>query len=148
MSLDVYLEVDELVSKVGSGIWVRENGQQREISWVEWNARYPDRAPVIVETEEDSTVFTANITHNLNKMASEAGLYDCVWRPEENGYEFAHQLITPLRIGLDKLVTQPEYYKQWNPENRWGTYEGLVKFVREYLVACKANPDARIRVSR
>ena len=28
-------------------------------------------------------VFTANITHNLTKMADSVGVYKALWRPEE-----------------------------------------------------------------
>jgi hypothetical protein len=154
MSLDVYLEVTDPVTKSGSGIWVRENGQQREISWQEWNTRYPDREPVIVETEEDNTVFTANITHNLNKMASncwvdmDLTLCDCLWQPEEHNITQANQLIEPLEYALWELNEAQEFYERFNPENGWGTYAGLVSFVERYLVACRENPTAKIRVSR
>jgi hypothetical protein len=75
-------------------------------------------------------------------------LYDVLWRPDENGLEFAEDIIAYLEKGLTILISNPEGYKKYNPENGWGSYEGLVKFVREYIVACKENPDAYIRVSR
>ena len=30
--------------------------------------------------EEDETVYQANITHNLGKMAREAGIYEALWQ--------------------------------------------------------------------
>jgi len=38
--------------------------------------------------------------------------------------------------------------KKHNPKNGWGDYEGLVRFVKEYLKACIDYPDAEIKVSR
>lgn len=93
-------------------------------------------------------VFDYNITHNLNKMAMEAGIYQHLWRPEEVGITYAGQLIPILTVGLGALERDPAHFKQFNPENGWGTYENLVEFVRSYLEACKENPDAEIYASR
>jgi hypothetical protein len=146
MSLDVYLEVPCEPSPIREVIFVREDGQTREISRQEWDELYPDREPITVAVERD--VFSRNITHNLNKMADAAGVYYACWRPEERGWEKAGDIIEPLRIGLEALQAEPAKYKSFNPENGWGTYEGLVQFVAEYLQACRDYPEATIRVSR
>lgn len=93
-------------------------------------------------------VYKRNITHNLNKMADEAGIYKHLWRPEEIEVTKAEQLIEPLAAGLALLQSHPDRFKAFNPSNGWGSYEGLVYFVQEYLEACRENPDADIRVSR
>ncbi len=93
-------------------------------------------------------VFEGNVTHNLGGMASEAGIYKHLWRPDEIKITKAEQLIEPLTVGLLLLISNPERFKKLNPDNGWGDYEGLVEFVRSYLKACKENPDAEIRVSR
>ena len=93
-------------------------------------------------------VFEANITHNLNSMAAAADIYEALWRPEEIGISRAFQLIGPLRAGLDRLRSDPGKFREHNPNNGWGNYEGLVKFVSNYLEACRANPHARVRASR
>lgn len=94
------------------------------------------------------SVFDANITHNLGDMARAAGLYDCLWRPEEMGMEKASQLVDPLREGLAKLKADPESFRKHTPENGWGSYDGLVAFVEKYLVACVENPDATVAADR
>ena len=93
-------------------------------------------------------VYSRNITHNLNKMAMEAGIYEALWRPEEIGIVRADQLIEPLTVGLEKLKADPEYYQKFNAPNGWGMYEHFVPFVEDYLQACKENPDAEVNVSR
>lgn len=93
-------------------------------------------------------VFEWNVTHNLNKMAAEAGLYKALWYPEELNYKYGRDLIAPLSAGLTLLKSDPERFKKFNPENGWGNYEGLVRFVEKYLDACEENPEAEIWVSR
>ena len=94
------------------------------------------------------SVFTSNITHNLGPMAKQAGIYLHLWRPDELGLTKARELIEPLRLGLALLEQDPTGYRAYNPANGWGSYEGLVNFVREYLKACEAHPDAELSVSR
>jgi len=150
MSLDVYLTIeDAFPDAYSSGIFVREDGQIKEISRAEWDAKFPGREPVVAPSRTgDNGVYQANITHNLNKMAGEAGIYQALWRPEEIGITKAAQLIDPLRDGLALLESDPERFKALNPSNGWGSYESLVEFVRKYLAACEKYPQARIKVSR
>lgn len=151
MSLDVYLTMDRPVAKtIGSGIFVRDNGSTREITRAEWDAKFPDHEPVtaIFEDEEDTSVFSRNITHNLNKMAEAAGIYKHLWRPDELNITKAADLVEPLARGLETLQAAPEAFRELNPENGWGNYEGLVAFVDDYLSACKRYPTATVSVSR
>lgn len=98
--------------------------------------------------EVTAVPFESNITHNLNHMAKEAGLYGVLWRPEENEIKCARDLIAPLAKGLQVLRSDPERFKKMNPENGWGDYEGLVYFVQKYLNACVLFPDSKPMVSR
>ena len=152
MSLDVYLELDNPPTSPtgGSGIYVRRNGQTVEMSREEWDRAFPGQEPVVLSAEYgvDCTVYEANITHNLGKMASAAGIYEALWRPEEIGITKAQYLITPLMFGLQRLRDNPEGFKVHNPQNGWGDYDGLVGFVARYLDACKKYPEAMVRVSR
>jgi hypothetical protein len=81
-------------------------------------------------------------------MAIAAGIYEYLWRPEEINITTAKELIDPLREGLHDLKMNPDKYKEYNPENGWGTYEGLVNFVSKYLNACYDFPEATIEVCR
>lgn len=103
---------------------------------------------VYLEVVQPVAVYDANITHNLGKMAKEAGIYQHLWRPEELGITKASELIEPLRAGLALLESDPRRFETFNPENDWGSYEGLCRFVGSYLSACEDNPDAAVRVSR
>ncbi len=98
-------------------------------------------------TEEDETVYDANITHNLCKMASEAGIYEALWRPEEIGKTKASEIVDLLEKGLADLKSRPKYFEKFNSPNGWGMYENFVPFVEKYLNACREFPDAVIEVS-
>ena len=105
-------------------------------------------------------VYRCNITHNLGKMASEAGLYEALWRPyrlkedyieadfhEELEYEsktvtLAQELIPHLEKGLEDLEMRPEHFEKFDAPNGWGTYINFVPFVSDYLDACKEYPKA------
>jgi hypothetical protein len=147
MSLDVTLTLPDAQGGLRDAILIREDGGIKEISRAEWDTRYPGREPMLLRYEDNGVVFTWNITHNLNKMAKEAGLYLKLWRPEEIGITKAHQLIDPLERGLALLQARPDFFKQFNPANGWGRYENLVQFVTKYLDACKRYPDADVSAS-
>ena len=100
------------------------------------------------------SVYSNNITHNLGKMADAVSvgegrtLYQVLWRPDEHGYIYAREIVDMLYAGWKELSFNPDKYKKYNPENGWGTYEGLVNFVKKYHAACMDNPDAELRISR
>lgn len=99
------------------------------------------------------SVYSDNITHNLAPMADAVvlsngkNLYQIIWRPNEHGYTKAIDILSLLHEGLVELMCFPEKYKPYKPENNWGSYDGLVKFVREYHNACLDNPQAELSVS-
>lgn len=100
-------------------------------------------------TESDGVrIYRANITHNLNRMAAEAGIYDCLWRPDEHGITKAGQIIEPLATGLAKLATEKARFEKFNSPNGWGLWSNFVLFCAEYLQACRDHPGALVSVSR
>jgi len=97
---------------------------------------------------EEQVMYADNITHNLADMAKKAGLYKYLWRPDEVGCMHASDLISNLTKGLEALEDDPQYFKQFEPSNGYGTHKGLVVFVRNYLAACKEYPRTEISVNR
>lgn len=94
-------------------------------------------------------VFEGNLTHNLARMASEAGIYRHVWRPDEcEGVACAGDLVEPLRAGIEAMEREPERFVAFNPCNGWGSFDDFLPWLREYLKACVENPKAKIEVSR
>ena len=93
-------------------------------------------------------VYENNITHNLTEMADKAHLYKAIWRPEEVNIKLAKDLIEILTVGIHELETKPDYYKQFNPKNGWGSYTFLLNFIKDYLEACEQYPNALIQTDR
>lgn len=98
--------------------------------------------------QNDEHIFSLNITHNLGKMADAAGIYEVLWRPDENGITKAHQCIDPLADALLELVRNREKYEVYNSPTGWGLYKHFVPFVTAVLTACCDYPDADVSVSR
>ena len=107
-----------------------------------------DHCNALVSTPGAVVWSHSGLTHNLNKMAAEAGIYECMWRPDEYGFDRAAQLIDPLRAGLAAMRSDPARFEALNPPNMWGDYHGLVRVASEYLAACEEHPMAIVRVSR
>ncbi len=145
MSLDVYLKQDNEAFKnweANRSRSLAEAGTMKGlIPIIEeyYDKRKPDECEILYES---------NITHNLNKMATEAGIYEHLWRPDEINITTAKELVEPLKEGLKKLKENPKHYEQFNAENGWGLYKHFVPFVENYLNACIENPDAIVKVSR
>lgn len=97
---------------------------------------------------EGESFFSANITHNLNRMADEAGIYQVVWRPEENGITTASQLIEPLRAGIAAMKADRPRFEAFNASNGWGLYEHFLPWLERYLEACEEHPTALVSASR
>lgn len=57
----------------------------------------------------------------------------------------AKDILAPLFSGFCYLIDHPEL-RSLDSSNGWGTYDQFVDFVREYLAACIANPQAEVRV--
>ena len=93
-------------------------------------------------------LFSANYTHNCNKMADVAGLYGIVWRPEENCIVTASDLISPLETGIAAMEADPEKFRALNPDNGWGSYDTFIPWLRRYLDACRKFPRANVRACR
>jgi len=103
---------------------------------------------VYLEDEKGVEVYHSNITHNLGKMAREAGIYECLWRPDEHGITHARQMVEPLAAGVTLLATQKARFEAFNAANGWGMWEHFVPFCMDYLQACRDNLDAVVSVSR
>lgn len=101
-------------------------------------------------TTERQIYYEHDITHNLNKMAMEAGddYYKMLWRPEELDINTANQLTSELKTLLEIITQQPQRFKRLNPTNGWGTYQDFVSFVATYLRATQKFPDAYVIAER
>lgn len=93
-------------------------------------------------------VFNSTTTHNLVPMAEAAGVYDCLWRPEECGVKTAEDLIVPLRRAIQEIRRDPARFSKLDAANGWGTREQFLAFLADVLAAAKDHPDATVSASR
>ena len=73
MSLDLYIRSRHPVKHRGTGVFIRDNGQTRELKTVEEvKAHFPDAdtSGIDIREWEDDELFRCNMTHNLTEMAS------------------------------------------------------------------------------
>jgi hypothetical protein len=147
MSLDIRLIIEGTHIKKSTGIFVREDGKQKELSYEEACLKFPDYDVNLYE-EETNVVFHGNITHNLNRMAKFLGVYEVLWRPDEIGIFYANEVINPLREAIHKMKLTPDEYKKYNPANGWGSYEQLLELMEKYLEVCYIFPQSKIEISR
>lgn len=55
--------------------------------------------------------------------------------------------IPTLKAMIKQLKDNPEHYKQMNPDNGWGDYEGAIKFLENAYNALLISEDAYIELS-
>lgn len=150
MSLDIYLRKKGAAVTAANEecIYIREAGQLKKIPRVEWNERYPDREPYTVRGDDPDLVYHGNITHNMTSMATEAGIYQALWRPEEVSISKTSQLQLMLAEPVLRMIEDPERFKKFDPDNGWGSYEVFLDFLDNLLRACEKWPDAEVSVWR
>ena len=122
---------------------------------------------VIFEPRREE-VYSANITHNLGKMAAEAGIYEALWRPYQlkPGYDIpeddydaeykyeeanpvkAHEIIAIIEKGLEDMKKRPKRYEKFNSPNGWGMYHNFVPWIERYLKALKEYPESFVECDR
>ena len=52
-----------------------------------------------------------------------------------------------LTDAIERMENAPDIYKEWNPPNGWGTYEGALRVLRTLLDWCIASPKATMVIS-
>ena len=85
----------------------------------------------------------SGLTYNLRPMivaATWVGPRDLHGRKAED----VRRCIEP---GLQDMVADPAWYRQYNPENGWGTYEGCVRVLTRLVELCREYPDATVEVT-
>lgn len=103
---------------------------------------------VYLKDDDGDVLFWTNITHNLGRMAKEAGIYEAIWRPEEVPASCPKHVIETIETGLLLMKSDPDRFKKYDSDNGWGTYDQFVPWVEELLHAYKEMPELIIYTSR
>ena len=141
MGLDLSISCNKTFIKKTTGVFIRENGMNKELKTIEEVKKYFPNSDIshIKEYEyESNNVFDKHITHNLWKMASKVvskennTLYYLLWRPEEIGFTIINEsYIKNIKECLDYLIEKRKELEKYNPPNGFGSYESLYEFVKE-----------------
>lgn len=89
-------------------------------------------------------IFDRNITYNLAPM-----YYKCI--DKELGFKKLNNMsckeaLSILNSAINDLIKNKEEYEKLNPENGWGTYDGLLEAIKDMRNCCEDNPDGIIDV--
>lgn len=99
---------------------------------------------VSVKARRTVEVYEDNITYNLAPM-----YYKCIdingGLKALNGMK-CKNAVPVLNRAIDDLVENKEEYEKLNPENGWGSYEGLLKSLKNLRIACLENPSGKVEV--
>lgn len=87
----------------------------------------------------------ANITHNVAQMWRRAGCYDALYESEGKP---AAEILPALNKAVDDMAANPATYRELNPSNGWGNYEGALEYLRTFRDRCAEHPKALVGVSR
>lgn len=99
---------------------------------------------VSVKARRTVDVYEDNITYNLAPM-----YYKCIdingGLKALNGMK-CKDAIPVLNRAIDDLIENKEEYEKLNPENGWGSYEGLLKSLKSLRIACLENPSGKVEI--
>jgi len=94
----------------------------------------------IIKAPEDTYErYERNVTYNNSSLLKRAGFHPSVL----NGIN-VYRLIPVLNNAITVMQDNPDYFKQFEPENGWGGYADVLDFLhsmRNYMVDA---PDAYI----
>jgi len=161
MSLDLYIKSRRLVRHRGTGVFVRDNGQTRELKTLaEVREHFPDAdlTDVIPIAGTDGAV-TLPRDFERGKpdfQPKPLSAYNLLWHPETNPLlknETLHRKdddgeewdveVTRIDAELVRQVMAVQHYtanhreelEQYNPDNGWGTYDQLLRATQDLLIA-------------
>ena len=100
---------------------------------------------ISLNNKAGTTVVAQNITHNLNKMWKEAGVYDALYNSEG---KIASEVLPLLEEGLKKMLSEPERFEKFDSPNGWGLYKNAVPWLSKLISEFREYPDGVIEVSR
>lgn len=84
----------------------------------------------------------AGMTVNVAPMWRRAGL-----DPNDMDGSLARDAAPKLRAAIHEMESEPEVYRQMNPANGWGDFDGLLPHMRMLLKAMEEHPMTIVRAS-
>lgn len=97
-----------------------------------------------IDSETEHIEYEDNYTYNVYPMFRMAfghntGLYKL------NGL-IGEEAALELEQAINKMESSPKEYRQMNPANGWGNYEGAITFLENLKIACRLHPESTVYV--
>ena len=95
-----------------------------------------------IKAKREVEIFDRDITYNLSKM-----YYKCI----DGGFKALNGMsckdaLPILNKAINDLIDNQEEYEKLNPENGWGSYDGLLEALKDMRNCCEENKDGIIEV--
>ena len=100
---------------------------------------------IYLEDKYGKTIFTQKMDNKLKEIAKVAGIYECLWVPDERGISTAAQMVEPLIEAVTDLVAEQKKYEAFDNSDVW---QDFLQSCSNYLKACRMNPETVVKVSR
>jgi len=100
---------------------------------------------VSISAKREMIIYDTNITYNLADM-----YYKCI--DKEKGFKKldgmnCKEALSIINNAIQDMLNNADDYRELNPKNGWGSYEGLLKALQEMRNCCENNPDGIIDIS-
>jgi hypothetical protein len=105
----------------------------------------PDRVKAVVGDERIGTNYTSNVWRMWDEALGTAN--DSMSALYHLSGEVCGDIVEQLERAVDDMIARPDFYRQWNPANGWGDYEGALRYLAGIEAYCRAYPKARLRIS-
>lgn len=99
---------------------------------------------VKLKAKREIILFQTNITYNLSDM-----YYKCIDKKlglkKLNGLS-SKEALPIVKRAIEDMIENKEEYEKLNPSNGWGSYDGLLRDLRNLKESCEQIPDGVIEV--
>lgn len=95
--------------------------------------------------KREDTIEVDNYTYNVNCMYARA------FGTKSFSYLLNNrkcsEVIDLLQEAIKNMESDPDKYREMNPKNGWGDYEGALEFLKKILADCEKNLEGFIRIT-
>jgi hypothetical protein len=96
----------------------------------------------------DSHYEVGNYTGNVSQMWSHAFRQSGA-KPEllsDLDGRLAKEAAPELAAAVSHMASHPEEYEPMNPGNGWGDHNGALRYLVNFLLACRYHPDFKVQM--
>lgn len=99
---------------------------------------------IYITAKRETEIYESNVTYNLAKM-----YYKCI--DKEKGFKKldgmnCKEALPIVENAIRDMLVNADEYRKLNPENGWGSYEGLLETLQGIRRCCQENFDGKISV--